>query len=76
MGAQPQAEAYYEKERLVDDYGTAVNEYGRTVNTLKHRQGILPKAEYDQIRNFIEVARIRCEAAYQALEQHVREHGC
>ena len=76
MRAQPQAEACSEKERLVDDYGAAVNEYGRTVNMLKHKMGVLLKDEYGEIRNFVEVARIRCEAAHQALEQHVREHGC
>jgi len=76
MRAQPQAEACSEKERLVDDYGAAVNEYGRTVNMLKHRMGVLLKDEYGEIRNFVEVSRTRCEAAHQALEEHVREHGC
>jgi len=76
MGAQPPVGACSEKERLVDDYGAAVSEYGRTVNMLKYKMGVLLKDQYGEIRNFIEVARIRCEAAHQALEQHVREHGC
>ena len=75
-GAQPQTAACSEKERLVDAYGTAVNEYGRTVNMLKHRLGVLPKAPYDEIRAFSEEARVRCEAAHGALERHVAEHGC
>ena len=75
-GVKPQAEACSEKERLVDAYGAAVNEYGRTVNMLKHKLGVLPKAEYEQIRAFSEEARIGCEAAHSALERHVAEHGC
>jgi hypothetical protein len=75
-GVKLHAEGCSEKERLVDAYGTAVNEYGRTVNMLKHKLGVLPKAEYDQIRAFSEEARTGCEAAHLALERHVAEHGC
>jgi len=65
-----------EKERLVDEYGTAVNEYGRTVKMLRHTLGVLAKTDYDQIRHFIGKARVRCEAVHLALEQHIDEHGC
>jgi hypothetical protein len=66
---------YEEKERLVDAYGAAVNEYGRTVNMLKHRLGVLPKADYDQMRTFSEEACVRCETARAALDRHIHEHG-
>jgi hypothetical protein len=64
-----------EKERLVDEYGAAVNEYSRTVRALRSNL-VLPKAEYDQIQAFSEETRVRCEAARAALEQHIAAHGC
>ena len=69
----PQCE---DKARLMEEYGLAADEYSRTVNMLRQSMGILPKAEYDQIRNFIEVARLRSETARLALDRHIRQHGC
>ncbi len=73
---QPQFAWCDEKERLVDAYGAAVNEYSRTVITLRGNLGILPKAEYDLIRAFSEDARVRCDTAHHALDRHIQLHGC
>jgi hypothetical protein len=73
---RPQSSWCDEKERLVDAYGAAVNEYSRTVITLRSNLGILPKAEYDLIRAFSEDARVRCDKAHHALDRHIHMHGC
>ena len=74
--AQIEPQRCEDKAYLTAEYGTAVSEYSRTVNMLRQTMDILPKAEYAKIRDFIEVARKRTEAAHLALERHIDEHGC
>jgi hypothetical protein len=74
--AQPRPTPCEEEECLVDAYGAAVNEYSRTVIMLRTRQGPMPRAQYDEIRDFSEKARLRCKTAHAALDKLIQEHGC
>jgi hypothetical protein len=65
-----------EKERLLRAYGFASGDYHRTIMVLTERIGIMPKADYDRIRDYIENARTVLEAAREALDRHTVEHGC
>ena len=65
-----------EKVRLMDEYASATAEFSRTLNILNGKMGVLSKAEYDRIREFVDVARRRSEAARLELVRHIAEHGC
>jgi hypothetical protein len=43
---------------------------------LTERLGVLPKKEYEQLRQFIDLSRGAIDRAHMALDQHVSEHGC
>ena len=74
-GVRRQAEKECEeKVRLMDEYAAATAEFSRTVNVINRKMGLLPRFDYYCIRNFIEAARRRSDAARLALEEHVREH--
>ena len=65
-----------EKVRLMDEYASATAEFSRTLNILNAKTGVLSKTEYDSIREFVDVARKRSEAARVALVGHIAKHGC
>ena len=80
MGPHRQAESATspcpEKTRLLYQYDALLAEYSRTISFLFKRVGVLRKDAYQEISDFTDNARLRCEDARIALEQHVREHGC
>ena len=65
-----------EKLRLMEEYQAATAEFSRTLKVLNQKIGVLSGQEYEKIRKFTEQARKRSEAARQALDRHIREHGC
>ena len=72
----PERSACAEKSRLLYKYDALLAEYSRTVSFLYKRVGVLRKEAYNEISNFTDDARSRCEEARVALEHHIREHGC
>ena len=73
---RPEPSPCAEKTRLLYKYEALLAEYSRTVTFLYKRIGVLRKDAYTEISDFTDDARIRCEAARAALEEHIREHGC
>ena len=71
-----QEEVCFDKARLLRGYKMAVADYNRTVQVLSLRIGVLTKAEYREIRDFSESARVKAKKAFLAMERHEREHGC
>jgi hypothetical protein len=65
-----------EKERLLREYQTAAEDYSRAVRALSERSGVMSKASYIEIRDYSEAARAKAEAARNAMDRHVAEHGC
>jgi hypothetical protein len=80
MGPKPQEDiehsACVEKSRLLYRYDAFLAEYSRTVSFLYKRVGVLRKEDYQEISTFTDEARVRCEEARLALEDHIRDHGC
>jgi hypothetical protein len=80
MGPQrtedPERSACAEKSRLLYKYDAVLAEYSRTVSFLYRRVGVLRKNDYQEISAFTDDARLRCEEARLALEEHIRDHGC
>lgn len=72
----PEETACPEKTRLLYRYNSLLAEYSRTVTFLYSRIGVLRKDAYREISEFTEAARVRSEEAREALDSHVREHGC
>ncbi|HYP07675.1 MAG TPA: hypothetical protein VER03_15685 [Bryobacteraceae bacterium] len=72
----PERSACTEKSRLLYKYDAVLAEYSRTVSFLYKRVGVLRKEAYREISDFTDDARLRCEEARIALEEHIREHGC
>jgi hypothetical protein len=65
-----------ERSILLREYQSAVADYSRAVQMLATRSGVMSKADYTCIREYIEEARIRAEAARGAIDRHTGEHGC
>jgi hypothetical protein len=65
-----------EKERLLRRYEFASSDYHRSILVLTQRRGVLPKKEYEDIKNFIEATKAELERARQSLDRHIAEHGC
>ena len=65
-----------EKTRLLYKYDAVLAEYSRTVSFIYKRVGVLRKEAYREISDFTDDARLRCETARVALEDHIRQHGC
>lgn len=73
---EPESATCPEKNRLLYKYDAVLAEYSRTVSFLYRRVGVLRKDAYTEISEFTDQARLRCEQARVALEEHIREHGC
>lgn len=65
-----------EKEQLLRAYGFASGDYHRAIMVLTQRVGLMSKKDYDEIREFITVARSDLERAREALDRHTSDHGC
>ena len=65
-----------EKQRLVELYETATNEFSRTVGVLSTRIGVLSRVEYAAVLDASERARQASDKARDDLARHVDEHGC
>lgn len=65
-----------EQLRLVTDYGAAVAAYYAAITRLE--QGMISGSReiYAQLRWATEEARMQCETARKALDDHGKEHGC
>jgi len=64
------------KEGLFRDYIASTTDYGRCVQMLQKRLGVLSKTEYEKLRRFSEQTRHKSEEARTALDRHVKEHSC
>lgn len=71
-----QPSACDEKTTLLYKYDALLAEYSRTVSFLFKRVGVLRRDDYQEISDFTDTARLRCEAARLALEEHIAQHGC
>jgi hypothetical protein len=76
LTAHQQSPVCGEKERLLRAYRCASSDYQRAVLVLTERLGVLPKKEYEQLRQFIDLSRGAIDGAHMALDQHVSKHGC
>jgi hypothetical protein len=65
-----------EKVRLVAAYFHATSSHQRSVETLNRFIGTIQKAEYEDIREWTEKARMNVDVARIALEAHIAEHDC
>jgi hypothetical protein len=70
------APACAKKAILVRAYSQAASDYGRAVEVLNARMGVLSKDEYKTKRAFAEKSRVRAEKARDELDRHIAEHGC
>lgn len=62
-----------EKQRLSDRYK---NPTAAAVATLKAHAATTSKHEYAELRHVSEMARVRADDAWLALEQHISQHHC
>jgi hypothetical protein len=76
MGPTGAVPACEEKSRLLRAYSFASADYGRALEVLNRRTGVLREEEYKTIRTFAEKTRQLVEQARTALEKHISEHGC
>lgn len=65
-----------EKQRLLDACQVAAADYSTPVRMLAERVGVLSRADYVRIRDYSERARFKAEAARNAMDRHIAEHGC
>ena len=65
-----------EKTRLLAEYQGAARAYSATVKDLVQQRGILQKNDYEELMACSETARLNCEAARIALEEHIATHRC
>ena len=65
-----------EKAQLLRDYEAAASGYARTVTILSAYMPMVGGVEYRAIVDRSEAAREKTEAAREAFEAHIREHGC
>ncbi|HLH42949.1 MAG TPA: hypothetical protein VKV74_08180 [Bryobacteraceae bacterium] len=65
-----------EKKRLRHALRLATLDYSRAALVLQERLSVMKKDDYWRIRNYVDAARIKVEAARRALEGHTLEHGC
>ncbi len=65
-----------EKRRLVEEYGQATEAYLQSMHELRARTPTSRKADYEQLRKAVEIARLKAEKVRVALERHLSEHHC
>lgn len=64
------------KTLLLAAWQNAAEHYSQAVNQLSKQIGVLPKPDYEQLKQVAEEARRSSIEAQAKLEAHVSEHGC
>jgi hypothetical protein len=64
------------KLALLAAWQKAADVYAKAVAELSRRIGILPKGDYEKLKQVAERARQRSLEAQASLEAHIGEHGC
>ena len=65
-----------EKIRLAEEYRRTVLIFGAAVSELQELMATSSKQQYERLRIRSEDARLKCERARIALEDHTTLHGC
>jgi hypothetical protein len=65
-----------EKERLIAAYAKASAELAESIASLRRKEGISPKGEYEALSRATEDAHMRNEEARLAFERHCQDHQC
>jgi hypothetical protein len=66
----------HEKHQLTEEYNIATAAYSQSVSELFASIGVIPKAQYQQLRTATEEARLASADARDQLERHIADHGC
>ena len=61
---------------LLRNYKQVTAVHAKCVSELHREIGVSSKREYDALKRQAENARLEVAKAFDALEQHVMEHGC
>jgi hypothetical protein len=65
-----------QKVRLLDAYRNATKHYSFAVDQLQSVRATASKSAYEDARRISEEARMECNAALMALEEHILTHDC
>jgi hypothetical protein len=65
-----------ERDALLHKYQFAISDYGRAIQVLELRQGVLPKPDYVLIRDAADRYRRLSEEICNELDRHIATHGC
>ena len=60
-----------ERALLLEEYSQATHAYSKAILAAFGEQ-----ADHDSLERAAEEARLKCEAAREALQKHAAEHGC
>jgi hypothetical protein len=72
----PRKESCSIKTALLSAWQSAAGVYSQAVAELSRQIGVLPKPEYEKLKQITENARQRSLYTQANLEAHIREHGC
>jgi hypothetical protein len=64
------------KTTLLTQWQSAAEAYSKAVAELAKQVGILPKDEYEKLKQAADTAHKRALEAQAGLKIHMREHGC
>jgi hypothetical protein len=76
MTAEIMLDHCVEKLRLAREYQMAASAFSAAVKELQQKIGTSPREEYARLDRVANDARVKCEYARLALEQHIAAHGC
>jgi hypothetical protein len=65
-----------DKNLLLDSYEESATAYASALSELRHKMGILSRAEYQDLYDRTEKLRMKSREAQEALLRHIDEHGC
>lgn len=61
------------RDQLLAAYQLALDEYAKTVERLKSRQGTVPQDEYKLMLQSVRIAKRKCDLLHLALERELEE---
>ncbi len=76
MAPEPTKQSCAELLELLIRLGCALVDHSRARHELIAKMGVIPKDQYDRLKQQVQENETKCETAGSALDHHRSEHGC